>query len=312
MKILITGGAGFIGSHVADKYIEAGHDVVIVDNLSSGKEENINPLAKFYKADIKDKEVLESIFDSERPDIVNNHAAQKSVPYSVENPIQDAEINIIGLLNVLEACRKYEVKKFIFISSGGSLYGDTENIPTKEDNPVDMISPYAVAKLAGEKYLNFYNRVHGLKYTVLRYSNVYGPRQIADGECGVLPIFMDNIIDGKDSVLFTYSDMPKGVTRDYVYVKDVAEANLLSIEGGDDKVFNIGSCKEIHIAELFDEIQKVTGTNLKLIKDKERPGDVRRSLLDCAYVKDVLGWEAGTSLEEGIKETYLWKKNQKQ
>jgi UDP-glucose 4-epimerase len=312
MKILITGGAGFIGSHVADKYIEEGHEVVIVDNLSSGKEENINSKAKFFKVDIREKDSLKEVFKSEKPDVVNHHAAQKSVPFSVENPVTDAEINIIGFLNVLDLCKEYGVKKVIYISSGGSLYGDTENIPTKEDNPVNMISPYAVAKLAGEKYLNFYSKAYGLKYTVLRYSNVYGPRQVADGECGVLPIFMNNILEGKDSKLFTYGDMEKGVTRDYVFVKDVAEANFISLEKGDNKTFNIGSCKEIHIADLYDEIQKVIGTNFNLIREKERFGDVKRSLLDCSYIESVLGWKAKTDLKEGIEETYLWKKNQKQ
>lgn len=310
MKILVTGGAGFIGSHVVDKYIEEGHEIIVVDDLSSGVEENINSQARFFKVDIRDKKALEDIFDSCRPDIVNHHAAQKSVPYSLENPIIDAEINIIGLLNILDLCKKYDVKKVIYISSGGSLYGDTDNIPTKEDNPVNMISPYAVAKFSGEKYLSFYNKIYGLNYTVLRYSNVYGPRQLTDGECGVLPIFMNNILEGKDSKLFTYNNMEKGVTRDYVYVKDVAEANLLSLDKGDNEIFNIGSSEEIYIADLFDKLQEVIGSNLKLIREKERLGDVKRSLLDCSLAEKVLGWKAKTKLEEGIKETYLWKKTQ--
>lgn len=303
MKILITGGAGFIGSNVVDTYIKEGHEVVVIDNLSSGKLENLNPKAKFYLMDIRSKE-LEKVFELERPEVVSHYAAQISVPASVENPTLDAEINVMGLLNVLNACVKYKVRKVIFISSGGALAGDADRIPTDESYLPVMISPYAINKYIGEKYLYFYAVTHGLKYTVLRYANIYGPRQIPKGECGVVPIFMLNLMKDIPSKLFAYSDMPRGTTRDYVYVGDVCRANILALTKGDNSVINIGTGKEMYIEDIYHTIEKVLGKNIPLIRESERIGDVKRSALDNTRAKELLGWEPLVSFEEGIKKTY--------
>lgn len=300
MKVLVTGGAGFVGSHVVDAYIREGHEVVVVDNLSSGRLENVNPKAKFYLMDIRSKE-LEKVFELERPDVVNHHAAQKSVPKSVEDPMFDADVNVLGLINLLNNCVKYEVQKFIFISSGGALVGDAEVIPTDETVEPKMISPYAITKYVSEKYLHFYAVTYGLKYLVLRYANIYGPRQIPEGECGVIPIFFNNYLEGKPSVLMAYADQPRGTTRDYIYVEDAAEANVLGLTLGENEVLNIGSGIEIHIEDIYLKMQEVLGHNLPLERTSERVGDVKRSCLDSSKAKRVLGWEAKVTLEEGLR-----------
>jgi UDP-glucose 4-epimerase len=276
--------------------------VVIVDDLSTGKIENINPEAKLYLMDIRSAE-LKKVFELEKPDIVNHHAAQKSVPESVKNPKHDADINIMGLLNLLELCVEYKVKKFIYVSSGGALAGDADIIPTDEAYIPKMISPYAITKYTGEKYLYFYSAIYGLEYTVLRYANVYGPRQTYDGECGVIPIFMNNILHNKPSRLNTYSDMPKGTTRDYIYVEDVCSANISALTKGENKIFNIGTGNELYIADIYDIIQKTAGSDLPLLIERERPGDVRRSALNSQKANDILKWRPEVSLKDGIQKT---------
>jgi len=231
MKVLVTGGAGFIGSNVVDGIIKAGHQVLVVDNLYTGKRSNVNPEARFYELDIRARETAELI-KRERPDIIDHHAAQISVPASVSDPVFDADINIKGLLNLLEAARKYEVGKFIFISSGGAIYGEASEYPTSEDYQPQPLSPYAVSKYSSEHYLEYYRHQYGLDYTTLRYANIYGPRQIPHGEAGVVAIFMDNLLKERQSTLNHFREDEKGMVRDYCYVGDVVKANLLALEKG--------------------------------------------------------------------------------
>ncbi|MCL6549298.1 MAG: NAD-dependent epimerase/dehydratase family protein [Alicyclobacillus sp.] len=301
MKILVTGGAGFIGSNVVDAYVAAGHDVVVVDNRRV--QENLNPKAAFYQVDVRSPE-LADVFAREQPDVVNHHAAQKSVPKSVADPRLDADINILGLLNTLELCVRYRVNKVIFISSGGALAGDAGGVPAPESLPPALISPYAITKYMSEKYLHFYQVTHGLTYTVLRYANVYGPRQVPEGESGVVPIFMENLMHGRPSTLFAYPDMPRGTTRDYVYVDDVARANLLALERGDNEVLNIGSGREMYTEDVYHIIESVVGRSIPLVRARERAGDLRRSVLDCTRAGQVLGWRAETDFTEGIRRTF--------
>ncbi|MFD1675329.1 NAD-dependent epimerase/dehydratase family protein [Alicyclobacillus fodiniaquatilis] len=302
MKILVTGGAGFIGSNVVDAYIAAGHEVVVVDHAGC-KTENVHPKAKLYLVDIRSAE-LEHVFAIERPDIVNHHAAQKSVPRSVEDPKLDADINILGLLNLLENSVRHDVQKVIFVSSGGALAGDAAVIPTPENIEPVMISPYAISKYVSEKYLYFYFVTHGIRYTSLRYANVYGPRQVPEGESGVIPIFMNNLLQRRESTLFAYPDMPKGTTRDYVYVEDVAHANVLALTGGDNQILNIGSGIELYIEDIYHQMEDVVDIHIPLKHASERVGDVRRSVLDCRLAREVLGWEPRVDLKEGLRRTY--------
>ncbi|MBX5436224.1 MAG: NAD-dependent epimerase/dehydratase family protein [Alicyclobacillaceae bacterium] len=301
MKILVTGGAGFIGSNVVDAYIREGHDVVVVDNRRV--ERNLNPRAAFYQMDVRDPE-LARVFERERPEVVNHHAAQKSVPKSVEDPLLDADINILGLLNTLRWCVQYQVRKVIFISSGGALAGESDRLPTDETSQPVFLSPYAITKYMSEKYLHFYQVTYGLTYTVLRYANVYGPRQVPEGECGVVPIFFENLLQGRPSTLYTYPDMPRGTTRDYVYVDDVARANVLALSKGDNEVLNIGSGREMYTEDVYHVIESVVGRRLPLIRAGERVGDLRRCVLDCTRAQKVLGWRAETDFEEGIRKTF--------
>jgi UDP-glucose 4-epimerase len=298
LKILVTGGAGFIGSHIVDTYIRDGHEVIVVDHLGSGQRENLNDQAIFYELDILSEE-FEDVVEKERPDLINHHAAQKSVPDSVKSPRYDAKINILGLLNVLEVSVKSGVKKIIYASSG-VLAGD--RIPAREDEEPRLISPYAISKYTGEKYLQFYSLHYGLKFVALRYANVYGTRQVADGECGVIPIFFNNFLTHQPSVLRAYPDQPKGTTRDYVHVRDVAEANRLALEHGENEILHISSGTEIHIAEVYQLMKEVLGHDLPLIRKGPRAGDLKRSCLDPSRAKEVLGWEPRISLREGIEE----------
>ena len=302
MKILVTGGAGFIGSHIVDKFIETGHEVVVVDNLSSGNLENINPNAKFYEIDIRDKK-LEEVFLQEKPDIIDHHAAQISVPVSVQKPIFDGDVNALGFLNILQNCVRFRIKKVVFISSGGAIYGEAEEYPTTENYEPQPLSPYAIHKFISEKYLQYYRYHFGLNYTVLRYANVFGPRQVPHGEAGVVSIFITNMRDGKQCRLNAFEDEPDGMIRDYVFVKDVVEANFLALEKGESKAFNIGTNLETTTGELFREVSKQMKYDLDPIRMEARPGDLRRSCLNVEKAKKKLGWKAKYSLQEGIKET---------
>jgi len=302
MKILVTGGAGFIASHISDAYIEKGHKVIIVDNLSTGSKENLNPKAKFYCMDIRDKK-LADVFDNEKPDIVNHHAAQISVPISAKDPIFDAEVNILGAINVLQNSVKYGVKKVIFSSTGGAIYGDAKEYPTTENYVPKPVSPYAIAKFSVEKYLHYYNHQFGLKYLVLRYANVYGPRQIPHGEAGVVSIFIENILQNKISNLYAYPENPDGMIRDYVFVGDVVKSNLIGLEKGDNELVNIGTNKETSTGELYHQIAELMNSDIQPKKLGARPGDIHKSCLDISRARNILNWHPQTSLKDGIKQT---------
>jgi UDP-glucose 4-epimerase len=299
MKILVTGGAGFIASNVADAMIEAGHDVVIVDNLFMGNLKNINKKAKFYKADVRDEQMA-SIIRDEKIEVISHHAAQISVPDSIKDPVTDAAINVMGTLNLLEAARKNGVRKFNFVSSGGTVYGSQVKLPAIETNPLTAESPYGISKVTGEHYVRFYAAQYGMKYTILRYSNVYGPRQIPHGEAGVVAIFIKKIMSGESPVIFGGGTC----VRDYVYVGDVARANVLAVEKGDNEAFNIGTGIKTNVNQLYTAIQKVTGFSKAAGKAPFRDGDLKANYLNNKKAAKMLGWRPMVKLEDGIKNTY--------
>lgn len=301
MKILVTGGAGFIGSNVADAYLQAGHEVVIVDNLVTGNRRNINPKAIFYEMDICD-ESLSEVFAKEKPDMVNHHSAQISVPLSIENPLLDVINNVYSWVNVLQNCVRTGVKKVIYISSGGAIYGEAEEYPTSEKYNPKPLSIYAINKRVGEDYLYFYRHQYGLNYTVLRYANVYGPRQISQGEAGVVSLFTEKLLKGEIPTVYRYDNEPDGMIRDYVYVGDVVQANLLALERGEGEVFNIGTSIPTTTKDLYYAIAKQLGINREPYYGPARKGDLHRSLLSCEKAKKVLGWKPETGLSEGISQ----------
>ncbi len=308
MKVLVTGGAGFIGSHVVDEYIKAGFDVVVVDNLKTGKRENLNPDAKFYLLDVRAEEI-EKVLKYENIDIINHQAAQISVPESTKDPLYDLSVNIEGTINLLEAAVKAEVKKFIFASTGGAIYGENDDYPYTEDTYPYPESPYAVSKLSAENYIKYFYFAYGLQYTILRYANVYGPRQIPQGEAGVISIFIEKMLRNEDVQIFTYPDDDYGMIRDYVYVKDVAKANLLAVSKGANDVFNISTTVETKTVELFEKIKKITGSKSKYKLYPPRPGDIKKSCLIRRKAEMILGWKPEYDLDRGIKETVNWFKN---
>lgn len=313
MKILVTGGAGFIGSHVVDAYIAQGHTVTVIDNLSTGYREFLNPKARFYQTDIADRSAVREIFARERFDLVNHHAAQVDVRVSVADPLLDARSNIIGLLTLLEACREFSVRKFIFISSGGVIYGEPEELPVPEDAPKKPISPYGVAKLASEFYLFSAKNTWGLEYIALRYANVYGPRQTPKSEATVISTFA-RALARKESVTI-FGDGQQ--TRDFVFVSDVVTANLLATErleelncaparSIDDLAFNVGTGKETSVNELLEKFAQTLQSECHARYAPPRPGELRRNALDISRAQRLLGFAPKIPLEEGLRETMAW------
>jgi len=298
MNILVTGGAGFIGSSVVDAYLEQGHNVIVVDNLFTGKEKNLNENIVFYNLDICDLS-LGKIFKKHNIDIVNHHAAQLDVRKSVENPIFDAQVNIIGSLNLLENSMKYKVKKFIFASSGGVMYGESGEVSPDENIPGKPMSPYGVSKLTVENYLRYYSALYGLKYTVLRYGNVYGPRQDPFGEAGVVAIFSRAMI--RDEGVFIYGDGEQ--LRDYVFVGDVVSASLLSLYKGEGEIINIGTGKTESVNSLFKAMSRITLYRKEPVYKAQRPGELLKSSLNVDKAKRLLSWVAEKQFSKGLEET---------
>jgi len=312
MKVLVTGGAGFIGSHLVDKLIEKSHKVVVIDNLSTGKKENLNPRAKFYKADICSSKVSQ-IFKKEKPEIVYHLAAQIDVRKSLGDPVNDAKINILGTLNILENCKKNKVKKFIFSSSVG-VYGEPKTLPVKENHPLNPISPYSVTKLAIEKYLNYYQsqRRHPPatlppkgrtpNFISLRYSNIYGPRQSSKGEGGVVAIFIDQILRGKKPIIFGRGQQ----TRDFLYVNDAVEAAISALKISAGSIYNVGTNKEITINGLLELLSKILKVKIKPVFQPLRQGEIINSKVDFSKIKKELGWQPTYDFKKGLKETISW------
>ncbi len=303
MKILVTGGAGFIASHIVDALIDEGHEVVIIDNLTTGREININPKAIFYKIDIRDD--LSSIFEKHKFDVVNHHAAQIDVRRSVNDPIYDANVNIIGTLNLLQNCVKYNVKKFMFASTGGAVYGEQDYFPADENHKQQPLSPYGISKLAVEKYIYFYKEVHGLKYTILRYANIYGPRQNPLGEAGVVCIFLDKILAGDQPIINGSGEQ----TRDYVYVKDVVKANLLTLNDEESEIYNVGTGIETSVNKLFELINENFENKIKEVHGPAKPGEQMRSVITSDKLFKKFGWKPSTLLKDGLKETINYYKS---
>ena len=298
MKILVTGGAGFIGSQVADAFITQGHDVVIADDLSTGFEKNINPKARFFKINICDQSI-QHIFESERFDVVNHHAAQIDVRKSVADPKFDANTNIIGTINLLENCVKTSVKKFMFASTGGAIYGEQEYFPADENHSQSPLSPYGISKLAIEKYLYYYFIQHGLPFTILRYANIYGPRQNPFGEAGVVAIFVSKLLNNEQPVINGDGKQ----TRDYVFVQDAVKANLLNLLNGESNIYNVGTGIETSVNYLFNELIKITGSKMKEKHGSAAPGEQQRSVISSEKIYNKTGWKPSISIQEGLKKT---------
>lgn len=298
MNIIVTGGAGFIGSHVVDAYIKEGHKVIIADNLSTGYKNNINPKAIFYKVDIRDKD-LEKIFKKHRIDIINHHAAQVDLRVSVADPENDANININGSLHLFRLAVKYKIKKIIFASTGGAIYGEQNYFPADEKHGTNPLSPYGIAKLTGEKYLDFFHRHFGIQYVCLRYGNVYGPRQLPKGQAGVIAVFCRQIIDGQQPVI-----NGKGTnTRDFIYVVDVADANLKALKLKKSATVNIATGIETSVNNIFRYINRYYGNMFNEKHGKEIKGEQKRSVLDNKLAKKLLKWSPEYNFKEGIEET---------
>jgi UDP-glucose 4-epimerase len=299
MKIVVTGGAGFIGSHVVDSYVAAGHEVLVVDNLSAGKPENVHPEARLVEMDVNNPGLV-ALFERERPDVVNHHAANPSVSRSVREPLFDARQNVLGTIAVLEAARQSGVRKVIYISSGGAMYGNPEYLPMDEAHPACPVSPYALSKHTGERYVRLYGQEHGLAWTSLRYANVYGPRQDPFGEAGVIAIFGQNLLDG----LAPEIHWDGAQTRDFVYVGDCAQANVAALDGGDGEAYNVGTGVGTSVNDLFYTLLDVTEQAVEPRRGARRPGDARDSYLDCAKIERELGWRAEVGLREGLERTW--------
>ena len=298
MRVLVTGGAGFIGSHVAEACLAAGHDVAVIDDLSSGKRENLPPSIRLEPCDIRSPRAA-AVVKEFKPHAILHHAAQMSVTRSVAEPAFDADVNLLGLINLVEAGRKIGLARVIFASSGGTVYGETEAYPIAESAPTHPVCPYGVSKLSGEHYLFYYRRVFGLSYAALRYANVYGPRQDPHGEAGVIAIFSKKLLAHEDVTIFGDGEQ----TRDYVFVKDVVRANVAALAGDYCGAVNVGTGKETNVNELYAIIKRHTGGPGKAVHAAARDGELRRSVLDVSSAARVLNWKPMTTLADGLAET---------
>jgi UDP-glucose 4-epimerase len=301
MKVLVTGGAGFIGSHVTDRLIDAGVEVVVLDDLSSGKRESVNPRARLHEADIGG-EGIRALFEREHFDCVDHHAAQMNVRRSVDDPIFDARVNILGSLNLLQAAVATGVKKFVFASTGGAIYGEQLTFPADETHQTCPMSPYGIAKLAVEKYLAFYEDVHGLSYTALRYANVYGPRQDPHGEAGVVAIFGQRLLAREPAIINGDGEQ----TRDFVYVEDVVRANVLAVTTDLHGIYNVGTGIETSVNTLYAYLAKHSGATDAPRHGPPKAGEQRRSVLDSRKLQTATSWRPTVSIDEGLRRTVAY------
>jgi len=300
MRILVTGGAGFIASHVADAYIAAGHSVAIIDDLSRGRLQNVNPAAHFYRGDVQDSNFVDAVFAQERPEVINHHAAQMDVRRGVREPLFDASVNILGSLNLLQAAVKHGARHVIYISTAGAAYGEPQQLPVNEDYPINPITPYGISKHTVEHYLFTYSFLYGVTYVVLRYGNVYGPRQSSQGEAGVFAIFAEQMLAGIQPVI--YGDGTK--VRDYVFIEDVVKANVAALERGYGHIFNIAGGVETTDGEVFQMVRNLLGkSTVQPRYVARRPGEIDRIVLDISKAKNLLGWVPQVSLSEGARKT---------
>jgi len=300
-KFLVTGGAGFIGSHLVDRLIDDGHDVAIVDDLSTGSLENVNPRASFNEIDIRSTD-LDAVFDKEKPDYVNHHAAQMDVRRSVREPMFDADVNVLGSINLIENCLRHDVSKIVYISTGGAVYGEPEYFPVDEAHPIRPLCQYGISKHTVEHYLYFYGHTYGMRHTVLRYPNVYGPRQNPFGEAGVNAIFIGKMLAGEVPAIFGDGEQ----LRDYVYVSDIVAANIAAIERGDGQVYNIGSGIGTSVNQIYEKLQKIIGFSAPPIYSEARTGEIQRTYLESSKAGRELGWSAQIGFDEGLKKTVEW------
>jgi UDP-glucose 4-epimerase len=298
MKVLVTGGAGFIGSHIVDRLAEEGHQVVVVDNLATGLRRNVNRAASLYKTDIQGWR-LERIFRNERPSVVLHLAAHVNVRRSVEDPVFDAQVNVLGTMNVLQQAVRHGVRKVVFSSSGGAIYGEQELGPAPESHATNPMSPYGISKLCGEHYLFYFQRLSGIQVVSLRHANVYGPRQDPDGEAGVVAIFIRQMLNNQQPIINGNGRQ----TRDFVYVDDVVEANLAAMGQDSQGVYNVGTGTETSVNELFRMLSELTGMGCKEVHGPAKAGEQNRSVVDPSRLKQELGWEPKVSLAEGLKKT---------
>jgi UDP-glucose 4-epimerase len=297
VKILLTGGAGFIASHICDRLISEGHEVAVIDNLSTGRLEFLNPRAYFYQLDLCDPAIA-LVFQIEKPELVIHHAAQVSVNNSWENPVLDAAVNVVGSLNLYENCRQYKVKKIIYASSA-AIYGEPLYLGIDEEHPVKPLSFYGLSKYLAEIYLKYYAGLFGLKFTILRYANVYGPRQRSDGEGGVIAIFLSSLLKGEAPVIFGQGEQ----SRDFIYVADIVEANIQALTRAENEVLNLGTGIELNINQLYAGIEALLCSQLQPVYVPERPGDIMHSYFDQRKAAKLLDWEASYPLQDGLRKT---------
>ncbi|MBI3943751.1 MAG: GDP-mannose 4,6-dehydratase [Chloroflexi bacterium] len=300
MKVLVTGGAGFIASHIVDAYLAEGHDVVVVDNLATGQEKNINTRARFYNMDIRHPD-LRRILLEERPQVINHHAAQTMVGPSTQNPDYDLDVNLRGLLNLLQGAVAAGVQKIIFASSGGTVYGLSEHLPISEGQPLDPQSPYGITKAASEWYIRFFHTTHELNFTILRYANIYGPRDHVSSE-HVITVFTERLLQGRRAVIHWDGEQAK----DYLYIDDVVRINSLALTMGDQQIYNVGSGRATSVNEIFDRLTKIIGSKQPPEYGPKRPGDVRLFYLDSSLARQELGWNPRVDLQTGLERTITW------